>query len=279
MALKNSLHLLIMAGGSGTRFWPKSTAVKPKQLLALWDDKTLIEHTLERFEGTVEDKNAFVITTEKILGPTKEILKRHPEVRYLAEPTGKNTAPCILWGVLEVYKKNPDAVIAVLPADHFIGDVSKFLNTVLSAAEFASKNPGIVTLGIQPNKPETGYGYIEAASSGNSGAFQKVSRFVEKPDLRTANRYLEAGNYLWNAGMFIFKASEGYNAFKRCMPSLFSLFEKSTNVAESYLKISKEDSITVDYGVMERASQHDIPVWVLPTNCQWNDVGSFIALE
>lgn len=275
------LHILIMAGGSGTRFWPKSRAKKPKQLLALWDHKTLLEHTVARFESLVPQENIWIVTTEALIEPSKKVLgSRYSQVRFLGEPAAKNTAPCILWGLHEIRKVNENAVVAVMPADHFIGDEKAFHAALSAAVVHARKAGGLVTLGIKPNRPETGYGYIELEKqvSDARGAVA-IKQFVEKPDLRTALRYIESGRYLWNAGMFIMTALGGLEAFRKTMPSLSQLFDGALHVDKIYPSISKQDAQSIDYGVMERAVEKGIPVAVVPTDCGWNDVGSFPALE
>lgn len=280
--MKQSLHILIMAGGSGTRFWPKSRAKKPKQLLALWDDKTLIEHTIARFETTVPLKNIWIVTTEVLAEPTREVLGgKYADVRILAEPMGKNTAACILWGAKEIAKVDAKASIAVMPADHFIENEKAFLGFVDAAIEASNAKGGIVTLGIRADRPETGYGYIEADGDVASAKVLNVKQFVEKPDVRTALRYLESGRFLWNAGMFIFSVSEGLKAFETCMPNLNSLFDKElpNGISSVYSKITAEDAVSVDYGIMEVAGSKGISVQVVPASCGWNDVGSFPALE
>lgn len=283
-----ALNILVMAGGSGTRFWPKSRKEKPKQLLSLWDDKSLIEHTIQRFESFVPLENIWIITTYQLLEPTKKALgPKYEKVRYLGEPSAKNTAACILWGTREIEKVNPEAIVAVMPADHYIGKQENFLQAVRVAAEHAQMSKGLVTLGIKPDRPETGYGYIEVdgtlgfgASGGSVGQPVSIRQFVEKPDLRTALRYIESGKFFWNAGMFMFTAKAGLEAFEKCMPSLANLFLKSDeSIDEIYSKISAEDAVSVDYGVMETAESKGISVFVVPTECAWNDVGSFTALE
>lgn len=284
-----NLHVLIMAGGSGTRFWPKSRAKKPKQLLALWDDKTLLEHTVERFARHNAVENVWVVTTEALVEPSREVLgEKYKKVRFLGEPAAKNTAACILWGVHEIAKAQPDAIVAVMPADHFIGDEKSFDDALAVAVDHAKEAGGLVTLGIKPNRPETGYGYIKVKgpkSSSKKGAptAAAVDQFVEKPDLRTAIRYVESGEYLWNAGMFIFKAEAGIDAFIKTMPELAALFDaamkKGGSIADTYSKIGKRDAVSVDYGVMEPAIAAGIPIAVVPADCGWNDVGSFPALE
>ncbi|MGE4231851.1 MAG: mannose-1-phosphate guanylyltransferase [Bacteriovoracia bacterium] len=274
--LSDRLHVLVMAGGSGTRFWPKSRKQKPKQLLKLWDDKSLIEHTLDRFA----DNPVWIVTTEKLVEATKDVVgDKYLNVRYLAEPSACNTAACILWGTREIQKQDPNAMIAVMPADHYIGDLPTFQKALETAVQFASENPSLVTLGIRPTKPETGYGYIECEGAFNELSPVFVKQFVEKPDLRTAVRYVESAKFLWNAGMFIFSASTGMKAFQNCMPELFDLFEKEKDIQKVYASIREEDRVSVDYGVMETAMSKGISVAIVPVSCKWNDVGSFPALE
>jgi mannose-1-phosphate guanylyltransferase len=270
-----------MAGGSGTRFWPKSRAKKPKQLLALWDDKTLIEHTVRRFADRVPLDQIWIVTTEALVAPTREVLgPKYSQVRFLGEPAAKNTAPCILWGLHEIKKVNTGATVAVMPADHFIGDEKSFHDALDVAIAHAKSAGGLVTLGIKPNAPETGYGYIEIESRIDAArGAAPIKQFVEKPDLRTANRYMESGRYLWNAGMFIMTALGGIEAFRKTMPPLANLFEGALHVEKIYPQIDKQNAQSIDYGVMEQAVSKGIPVSVVPVDCGWNDVGSFPALE
>lgn len=303
---KSNLHVLIMAGGTGTRFWPKSRSTRPKQLLALWDEKTLLQHTIDRFAPLVKHARVWIVTTESLVEFSRNALGgAYSEVRVLAEPEGKNTAPCILWGITEIAKVDPEATIAVMPADHYIGDEDAFLESVGTAVTEARERGGLVTLGIRPDRPETGYGYIEtdgghapehapghAPGHAPRGAPTKTSttaqmgailvkQFVEKPDLRTALRYIESGSYLWNAGMFIFTARAGLNAFEACMPELTAVFARNApiDVKKTYAEIRPEDAVSIDYGVMESAASKGIRVAVVPASCGWNDVGSFTALE
>ncbi|MBI3544161.1 MAG: NTP transferase domain-containing protein [Deltaproteobacteria bacterium] len=284
----DTLHVLIMAGGSGTRFWPKSRSKKPKQLLALWDDKTLIEHTVERFAKHLPQKNIWIVTTEALVAPTREVLgAKYKDVRFLGEPAAKNTAACILWGTHEIARADAGATVAVMPADHYIGDEDAFGHAVLEAVVNSTFGGGLVTLGIRPNRPETGYGYIELPEVPKKSVPKAIAvkAFVEKPDLRTAIRYLESGKYVWNAGMFIFAAKTGLDAFAKTMPELAKLFNDAYSssagfsAAAAYGKIEKRDAVSVDYGVMEPALSKGIAVSTVPVECGWNDVGSFPALE
>lgn len=275
----DNVHVLIMAGGSGTRFWPKSRAKKPKQLLALWDDKTLLEHTIERFSNFVPEANIWVVTTAALVEPSKKVLgSRFSKVRFLGEPMAKNTAPCILWGLHEIKKVSPQAMVAVMAADHYIGDGKAFLGALDSAIEHACAKSALVILGIKPDRPETGYGYIEIEGSAKAG-IAPVKQFVEKPDLRTALRYVESGKYLWNAGMFIMGVDVGLEAFRKTMPELAKLFEGALHVDKIYPAIERRDAVSIDFGVMEHVALKGIALAVMPVACGWNDVGAFPALE
>ena len=277
-AVNNGVHILIMAGGSGTRFWPKSRAKKPKQLLALWDDKTLLEHTIERFSNFVPEENIWIVTTAGLVDASKKVLgSRFSKVRFLGEPMAKNTAPCILWGLHEIKKVSPDATVAVMAADHYIGDEKAFLGALAGAIDHARTQKALVILGIKPDRPETGYGYIEIESAAKGAV--PVKQFVEKPDLRTALRYVESGKYLWNAGMFIMNVEVGIEAFRKTMPELAQLFEGALHVEKIYAAIERRDAVSIDFGVMEHIAGKGITLSVVPTACGWNDVGAFPALE
>ena len=275
------LHILIIAGGSGTRFWPRSRQGKPKQLLKFWDDHTLLEHTVHRFlVASGLRKRVWIVTTENLVSPSREVLgKAADDVHFLGEPVGKNTAPCILWGLREIHKADPEAIVCIVPADHYIGDEPAFRSSLARASELAMKTGGIVTLGIKPNRPETGYGYNETESAVTDHA--PVSKFVEKPGLRDALRFVSSGKYLWNAGLFIMSASVGLDAFTRCMPKLQQVFDQysSKGISGIYENIDPHDAVSIDYGVMELAQEKGIPVSVIPVDFEWNDLGSYTALE
>jgi len=280
-AIERRLHLLVMAGGSGTRFWPKSRQKKPKQLLALWDDKTLLEHTLRRFEGYVLPQNRWIVTTKALVEASRSVLKDQCDsIRFLGESQARNTAACILWSILEIRRVDPQAIVIAVPADHYVADEKAFRKAIEAAVSAAMTTNGFVTLGVRPDRPETGYGYIKAAQVPvTSGEAVPVERFVEKPDFKTAVKYVESGQYLWNAGMFMFRVESGYDAYKKTMPRLTSLLESSEAIESAYSQITPEDAVSVDYGVMENAEAHGIEIKVVPAVCGWNDVGSFKALE
>ena len=256
---------LIMAGGKGTRFWPKSTEETPKQFLNLIADKTMIQLTYERLLKIIPKERIFVVTGKRYKANVKNNLKDLPEQNIIIEPEGRNTAPCILLACMYIKQIYNDATIAVLPSDHAIKDEDEFCNILKIANDYVEKenSDAIVTIGITPNRPEIGYGYIKFEKSDNKVI--KVEKFVEKPDLKTAEEYLSSGMYLWNAGMFIFNINNmlkeleinysGYNILKG-LPSIGDIsYEKVLD--ELYTKC---ESISIDYAVMEKSKN----IYVVP---------------
>jgi mannose-1-phosphate guanylyltransferase/mannose-6-phosphate isomerase len=278
---EDKLFAVIMAGGKGTRFWPLSRETFPKQFLKLMSERTLIQDTIHRLEGLVAPENTIIVTTENQKGivawQAKELLG---EVNCIVEPEGRNTAPAIALVAFKLRKKSKDALMLVLPSDHFIGDTEGFVSTVRSAVPFAEKGR-LITFGIQPTKPETGYGYIKAGRKASGGVFN-VSRFVEKPDRKTAEGYLEDGSYYWNSGMFLFRASDIIEEIKSHMPDIYSAFqniekdidtEREEKALRKIYKGLREESI--DYGVMEKSAN----VSMAQAGFPWSDIGSWDALE
>lgn len=272
---------LIMAGGKGTRFWPKSTEEMPKQFLKLIDEKTtMIQLTYERLLKTMPAERIFVATGEKYKELVKEQLKNLPERNIIIEPEGRNTAPCILLACLYIKQIYEDATIAVLPSDHAIKNGEEFcdiLNTAKDYVENENKQ-AIVTIGINPNRPETGYGYIKFEKE--DGKVIKVDRFVEKPNLETAKEYLSQGGYLWNAGMFIFDASNMLNELEQNYSSYEILANlpkiESSDYREELNKLyPKCESISIDYAVMEKSKN----IYVIPGDFGWDDIGTWNSLE
>jgi len=279
------LYAVIMAGGSGTRFWPQSRQSKPKQLLKIAGDKTMIRATVERILPEIPFDRIMVVTAATY---AQEIRDQLPELRadmLVAEPRGRNTAPCIALAACKLLKKDPETVMAVLPADHVISDAEAFRQALKAASEVANMGDYLITFGIVPNRPETGYGYIETGEMAMeldvARAF-KVKRFVEKPDQQTAEEYMRAGTFLWNSGMFVWKASTIIKNFERHLPRISDALarispflgteQESRAVAEVYDSI---DGISIDYGIMEKASD----VLVIPIDVGWNDVGSWASLH
>ncbi len=278
------LYGIIMAGGSGTRFWPESRKQKPKQLLRIISDKTMVRETAERILPEIPFDRIMIVTSEDYSDQIKKEIPELSETMIVAEPRGRNTAPCIALAAYKIFKQDPKAVMAVLPADHLIGDEQAFLQALRTAHQVASNKDYLITFGIVPGYPETGYGYIELGREipeiGSAGLFQ-VQSFVEKPDLITAKRYLDAGNYLWNSGMFVWKASTIIRSFEQHLPSVSRSMEsiipmlntvhEPPAIRQVYETI---DSISIDYGIMEKADN----TVVIRADIAWNDVGSWSSL-
>lgn len=274
---------LIMAGGRGERFWPKSRRNMPKQFLSLTDDgRTMIQHTVERILPLVDMADIYIATNLEYKSIVKEQLPELPEENILCEPVGKNTAPCIGLGAVHIGKKYEDALMLVLPSDHLIKFNSMFVDTLKDACEVAEEGKNLVTIGITPNYPETGYGYIKFDSNVKKGKSYGVMRFVEKPDLETAKEYLQTEQYLWNSGMFVWKISSILSNLKQYMPETYEgllRIQNAIGTAEQDKVLNEEFqafvSESIDYGIMEKASD----IYTLPGNFGWDDVGSWLAVE
>lgn len=274
---------LIMAGGRGERFWPKSRKRMPKQFLSLTDDgKTMIQLTVERILPLVEMEDIYIVTNRDYLPLVQEQLPELPLSNILCEPVGRNTAPCIGLGAMHIARKYDDAVMFVLPSDHLIKYNTIFLNTLNDAAEIAEQGENLVTLGITPDYPETGYGYIKFNPEEVLGRAFAVDRFVEKPDLETAKEYLATEQYLWNSGMFIWKVSTILNNLEQYLPETYAGLQRikdaigtedERSVLEREFEAFRSESI--DYGIMEKA-QH---IYTLAGSFGWDDVGSWLAVE
>lgn len=277
---------LIMAGGRGERFWPKSRKNLPKQFLSLTSDgKTMIQLTVERISPVVSLENIYISTNTSYKKLVMEQLPGIPEENILCEPVGRNTAPCIGLAAVHIRKKLGDAIMMVLPSDHLIKNNVMFLDVIRDAATAAEENTNLVTIGITPSYPETGYGYIQFDSQNlkecTSRAY-KVVNFKEKPDLSTAKEYVASGDYLWNSGMFIWKVSSILSNMENLMPAMYDGLKKIENsigttdqeqVLESEFINFKSESI--DYGIMEHAKD----IYIIPGAFGWDDVGSWLALE
>ena len=279
--MNTNLHLVIMAGGSGTRFWPKSTSRKPKQLLAFGKSsggasQTLLQQTSSRFDGLVASGNRWIVTTELL---EKAVQEDSPTARVLAEPQARNTAPCVYWAARAVAAVNPKAVMLVMPADHYIPYIEKFQAIISAAVAWAIEYDDLVTLGVKPSRPETGYGYLKGGADLGKGA-KKVDAFVEKPNLARAEEFLRAGNYLWNGGMFVWRAEVILAAFDRLMPEMKRAWEDSGgDIAVAYPMMT---ATSIDYGIMEKAAAGASglgSVVTFPLDCGWDDLGSWTSLE
>ena len=274
---------LIMAGGKGERFWPKSRIATPKQFLSLTDDgKTMIQLTVERISPLVALEDVYIATNEMYRELVLEQLPGLPKENVLCEPVGRNTAPCIGLGAMHISHKYEDAVMIVLPSDHLIKVNGIFIDTFTKACEVAESGCNLVTVGITPNYPETGYGYIKYNKDSKSGAAYSVDRFVEKPNLEKATEYLNSGDYLWNSGMFVWKVSTIVENIRKHMPEMYQGLQTigaaiGTDKENEVLvnEFPKLPSDSVDYGIMEKADN----IFILPGNFGWDDVGSWLAVE
>ena len=273
---------LIMAGGKGERFWPRSRASLPKQFLSLTDDgKTMIQLTVERIRPLVDLEDVYIATNSAYRSLVIEQLPGLPECNILCEPIGRNTAPCIGLGAIHISKKYEDATMIVLPSDHLIKHNDIFINTFTQSCKVAEEADNLVTIGITPNYPETGYGYIKYNSKKEAGNAHKVDKFVEKPSLEVALEYIESGNYLWNSGMFAWKISTILENFKKYMPETYEGLMKikaAIGTVDEKKILEAEfpnlESQSVDYGIMEKANN----IYILTGNFGWDDVGSWLAV-
>jgi putative mannose-1-phosphate guanylyltransferase/mannose-6-phosphate isomerase len=278
-------HLVIMAGGVGSRFWPMSTADRPKQFIdVLGVGKTLIQLTNERFSGVIPPCNVWVVTNEKYVSVVHEQLPDIPVDHILSEPCRRNTAPCIAYVSWRIKKENPKANIVVSPSDHIVTNLEEFRRVITNCLKFTAETDAIVTLGMKPTRPETGYGYIQAdlstASARNKEIF-RVDQFREKPDLATAIQYTKQSNFFWNAGIFIWSASTIVNAFRIYQPGVARIFENIMDIlgtADEQRVIDEVypecDNISVDYAIMEKAEE----IFVCPADFGWSDLGTWGSL-
>ena len=283
--LKTKNYVAIMAGGIGSRFWPSSTVDHPKQFLdILGVGKSLIRMTFERCLNLVPAENILIVTNIRYKKLVQEHLPELPERNILCEPSMNNTAPCVAYTAMHIKARNPDATFAVLPSDHVILKEKEYINRLDEAFEFASKREVIVTLGIQPTRPDTGYGYIETSQNSQlstNNSILKVSSFKEKPTLEIAKSYLDAGNYYWNAGMFVWNVKTILNAYEKyasgiletlCIDdSKFGTSEEQSYIDEVY---PKTESISVDYAILEKADN----VYTIPSDIGWSDLGTWNSL-
>ena len=270
-----------MAGGVGSRFWPVSTQDFPKQFHdMLGTGDTLIQKTFNRLSDLIPKENIFILTNERYNDLVFEQIPGITKRQVVLEPAMRNTAPCILYASLKIQKENPDAVMIVAPSDHWIEDEKAFSNNVKQAFNFCSENDALMTLGITPTFPNTGYGYIEFDKS-NTSDIKSVNQFREKPDYQTAQSFIKQGNFLWNAGIFMWSADSVIKAFKSNQPELFSLFQKgfdvyNTDFEDDFIRdnYGKAENISVDYAIMEKSKN----VFVLPAEFDWNDLGTWGSL-
>lgn len=272
------LFAVIMAGGVGSRFWPRSKEKTPKQLLKIFGENTMIQDTVGRIKDLIPEENIFIVTN-KI--QKEEIIKQLPNLKkenIIEEPFGRNTAACVGLASVLIQNIEKESVTIVLPADHIIKDKELFLDTINNAAKFAFESKGLVTIGIQPTRPETGYGYIQIDDRKVSDNIYKVYTFAEKPNYATAVRFLESGDFMWNSGMFIWRTDSILSEINKYMPDLYegllnikksigtNEFEKTVQHVYGTLR-----SISIDYGIMEKSDK----VFLTKGTFNWSDVGSW----
>jgi len=277
-------YVIIMAGGVGSRFWPLSRRKKPKQFLdILGTGETLIQQTFRRFKSICPEENIFVVTSDEHKNLVTEQLGI-PSSNVLAEPFRRNTAPCLAYGTFRILKENPEAVIAVTPADHLILKEDKFCEIIQESLDFVKDQNALLTLGIKPSRPETGYGYIQADRKKPVRGYDnllKVKTFTEKPDINLARVFIQSGDFYWNSGIFIWNIQSILVAFEKYLPDMFSAFDEGrklfgTRMEKSFITRTYTEcrSISIDYGIMEKADN----VYVMCTNIGWSDLGTWSSL-
>jgi mannose-1-phosphate guanylyltransferase len=277
-------YVIIMAGGVGSRLWPLSRRVKPKQFLdILGKGETLIQQTFRRFKSTCPENHIYVVTSDEHKDIVAKQLGIDP-LNVLAEPFRRNTAPCLAYGTFRILKENPDAVITVTPADHLIVKEDKFCKVIQDCMDFAGKNDALLTLGIKPDRPETGYGYIQADRRKPVKGIDNllmVKTFTEKPNIDLAKVFIQSGDFYWNSGIFIWNIKTILTAFERYLPDMFNSFDEGKNLfgtdqEESFIRstYTKCKSISIDYGIMEKAEN----VYVMCSDIGWSDLGTWSSL-
>lgn len=279
--MNKNYYAILMAGGVGSRFWPVSKDTFPKQFHdMLGTGETLIQKTFGRLSKIIPAENIFILTNEKYNDLVLEQLPMVTERQVLLEPAMRNTAPCILYASLKIQKENPDAVMIVAPSDHWIEDETTFIDNVQECFNACEQQDILVTLGIKPTFPNTGYGYIKFEREPEK-SIKKVAQFTEKPDYETAKQFLETGSYLWNAGIFIWSAKsivEAFTTYQGTMSTLFSDGISCYNTSDEKVFIeenyAKAEDISIDYAILEKAPN----VYVLPVSFDWNDLGTWGSL-
>lgn len=278
-------YAVIMCGGSGSRFWPKSRKLYPKQFLKTVGDRTMIQATVDRIKRFIPIENIYMVTNKCYAETIKEQVPEINTQNIIIEPMIKETAACIGYSAVKLLNNDPEAVMIVLPSDHYIMDEDELINTLEQGLDIAASCNCLVTMGIKPARPETAYGYIETGKQFD-GEWKiptyKVKRFTEKPNKEKAQEFIEKGTYLWNSGMFIWKASILMKQYKKFLPDMYESLQNISKaighkdeeriVEQEYLKI---DGISIDYGILEKAWE----VYVIESNFKWDDIGSWTALE
>ena len=278
----SSTYVVIMAGGIGSRFWPESRVAKPKQFLDILNTgKTLIQLTFERFLNLVPKENIYVVTAESYVRLVKDQMPGLTDNQILKEPLKRNTAPCITYACDKIYSKDKSATVVITPSDHLILEEKKFLDVVTRCVEFVSNNTYLVTIGTKPSKPATGFGYIQFIDEPSPDDFYKVKTFTEKPSPEIAKTFLKSGDFLWNSGMFVWKAKTLLRAVIKHLPEVAEAFREGnkhydTPGEKKFLReaYSQSPNISIDYGLMEKADN----VYTIPAEFGWSDIGSWDSL-
>lgn len=281
----NHNHIVIMAGGVGSRIWPMSVENKPKQFIdVLGVGRSLLQLTYDRFKGLCPNENVWIVTNKKYDAWIKEQLPEVPAENILLEPCRRNTAPCIAYVSWHIKAKDPKANLVITPSDHIVMDTAEFRRVITQCLKFTSETDAILTLGMKPNHPETAYGYIQADLSSSSPRNKEIFRidtFREKPDLQTAQKYIQQNNFFWNAGIFIWSVSTIVNAFRIYSPAISKIFENMLSIYGTDkeqemidLHYPECENISVDYAIMEKAEE----IFVCPANFGWSDLGSWSSL-
>ncbi len=279
--MNKNQYVAIMAGGIGSRFWPKSRIGLPKQFLDILNTgKTLIQFTYDRFAQFIPEENIYIVTSDEYTGIVKEQLPQIDDNNIVSEPSRKNTAPCIAYISFKILNLNPDATLIVAPADHLILDTIAFQQTCENAINFSEKKDALVTLGIKPTYPNTGYGYIQHETDSAEENVYKVKTFTEKPNLELAKTFILSGDFLWNAGIFIWKVSTILKMFEQYQPEMFEVFsgeKEKFNTQQEKEAITGIypfcSSISIDYAIMEKANN----VYVIPSSFGWSDLGTWAS--
>lgn len=272
------IHAVIMAGGRGTRLWPQSRENTPKQLWKFLDGVSLLQDTVQRITPMIATEHILILTIKNIYEQICGQLSQFPECNIILEPVGRNTAPCV--GLAALYIDDPDACMVILASDHVIRDKEEFLRTLQVAINIASEGENLVTFGIKPMSPETGFGYIQRGEKVRDEVY-KVQKFTEKPDVETAKYFVDSGEYYWNSGMFIWKVSTLMTMIERYLPDLYQglmIIKSALGTAAEQQVIAevfeKLEAVSIDYGIMEKAES----TYVVPGDFGWNDLGSWAAL-
>lgn len=278
--MQNNYYAVIMAGGVGSRFWPVSTKTYPKQFHdMLGKGESLLQRTFKRLSKLIPEENILIATNKNYKSLVLDQLKGLNEQQLLLEPAMRNTAPCILYAARKIKQKDPNAVMIVAPSDHWIENETEFINSIKKSFEECGKKDILMTLGIQPSNPNTGYGYIKYEE--NESEFKKVEKFTEKPDLETATEFLKSGNYVWNAGIFIWSIRSIIAAFEKYLPEMNALFCNgdhvyNTDFEDDFVEdnYANAENISIDYGIMQKA----LNIFTLPVEFGWNDLGTWNSL-